>query len=200
MQIRQGEGLDAELASAVIRCADDLAAKYEWPREELAALVMRRGIVQAVEVEAPVAPVKGHGALVGRFKVVVRDDLVEPFAFFLKVSKGCAALSGGVTSWLALGPNVATVGVLAAALADLYDVFKKVWDLTHRLDDEEWAVVSELAKSTTRRETLDGLSRLLPSLTEERILAVLTRFELGPGRPAHNFVRRDGEHWELIGV
>jgi hypothetical protein len=196
----RSEDLEHEVSHAADRFAGELAAQYDWPRDELRMLIRRRHIVQGVAEDVPAGPRQGLHQMNATFKVVVRDDLLAPVGYFLKLSKGCAALSGGVAAWLALGTSVATVGVLAAALADLYDVFKKVWDLAHRLTQDEWAVVCELARSEVQQYTLDGLAKALPSMSRERILDVLTKFEIGPGKPSNNFVKHVGDSWQLVGV
>ena len=131
------------------------------------------------------------------FRVVVRDDLLEPLSFFLKLTKGCAALSASTAALYVTGPNAISVGGIGAALADLYDLFKKTWGLAHRLSAVEWAVISELAG--LEKAGIGQLASRLDGVSTEKVTEILKKFEVSDARPK-NFTRLTGDLWELVEV
>lgn len=187
----------AEWLATIQAQAREAAATSGLPVEALMPLIELSGAIGVAADPLSNSPAEALGQLSPRLRVVVRDDLLEPLTFFLKLTKGCIALSASTAALFATGPNVVAVGGLAAALTDLFELFRKTWNLAYRLTEVEWAVVSELSRA--QRATSQQLATRLQSITVEQVEAVLNKFSVSDRIPK-NFTRQQSGQWELVEV
>jgi hypothetical protein len=193
-----GRSSSADWTHAVAQKAAELSAIAELPADALMPLIGMSGAVRTAPVSGnSEIPPDAFGQLSPLLRVVVRDDLLEPLSFFLKLTKGCAALSASTAALYVTGPNAISVGGIAAALADLYELFKKTWGLAHRLSEVEWAVISELSR--LEKASTGQLASRLKGVSTEKVTAILKKFEVSESRPK-NFTRLTGDTWELVEV
>ena len=198
MQQMSGSSSSVAWTNAVAQKAEELSAIAELPSSALMPLIGMSGAIRT----APICgngeiPRDAFGQLSPLLRVVVRDDLLDPLIFFLKLTKGCAALSVSTAALYVTGPNAINLSGIAAALADLYELFKKTWSLAHRLSEVEWAVISELSRLA--KASTEQLVSLLKGISAEEVLEVLKKFEVSDTCPK-NFTRLTGDDWELVEV